>query len=90
MLQYAHLSECLLQYFEVVDELVIVFDFPVDFCHGHATWVEGICELTVDCPSAELFYFGEVGFEQIVDPGEELAAGEFDGVVGVDGDFVDH
>ena len=39
---------------------------------------------------AQLLDFSEVGVEEVIDPGEEVTSGQFDGVVGVEADLVDH
>ena len=40
--------------------------------------------------SAQLLNFGEVGLEELIDPLQQLTTRKFDGIVGVDSDFVEH
>ena len=46
--------------FEVVDELILSFGFPVDFGHVNFAWMDNINNLAVDWTSSKLFYFGGV------------------------------
>jgi len=39
---------------------------------------------------AKLLNFGQVGFEELVDPAEQLSSGKIDSVIEIDGDLVDH
>lgn len=52
--------ECVLQYLQVVDELVLVFSSPVKFTHCDFTWVDDVDDLRVDRSRAELFDFCDV------------------------------
>ena len=83
-------GETLLQNFKIVDILVLIFSLEVDFTQGDDIGIEHIHKLAVDSPCTQLLYFGKVGLKQFVDPVEELTPGEFDGVVGVYGNFVYH
>ncbi len=88
--QYAKLGKVLLEDLEVVDVLVIVFGLEIDLSQLDFARIKQIKHLTVVGAGAQLLYFGEVCVEEVVDPGEEVTAGEFDGVVGVEADLVDH
>ncbi len=52
--------ECGLEDFEVVDEFVVVFGFPVDFVDGDFSRVYDIYDLAVDRAGSELLDFGDV------------------------------
>jgi hypothetical protein len=53
-------------------------------------WIKQIKHLTVMGACAQLLNFGNAGVEKIIDPGEKVASREFNGVIGVEADLVDH
>lgn len=53
----AQLSESQLQDFEVSEEFVLEFRFPIDFIKGHLSRETGVKQLTIHCTSPELLDF---------------------------------
>ncbi len=86
----AKLGEVLLEKLKVSDILIIIFGLEVDFGEGDFIGIEEVEHLAVDSAGAKLLDFGEVGAEQLVDPGEQVPAGQLDCVVGVYAYLVDH
>ncbi len=39
---------------------------------------------------AQLLNFGDAGVEKIIDPGEKVTSREFNSIVGVEADLIDH
>lgn len=75
---------------KVVDVLIIIFGLEIDLPQLDFSWIKQIKHLTVVGAGAQLLDFSEIGVEKVIDPGEEVASGEFNGVVGVEADLVDH
>ena len=90
MFHDAYFIESLLEYFEIVDELVFELCFPIDFAHRNFSRVEDVCKLAIESSWTQLFYFGEVGLEEIIDPVEQFSSRHLDRVVEVDADLVYH
>ena len=84
------LGKVLLEDFKVGNILIIIFGFEVDFVELDFIGIEEVEHLAVDSASAQLLDFGEIGADEVVDPGEQVPAGKFDCVVGVYADLVDH
>ncbi len=90
VLHDAQLGEALLQDLEVPHELVVELSSPVHLSQRDFAGIEHIHELAVYCARPQLLDFRQVYLEKVVEPSEQLAAGHFDGVVGVYSHFVDH
>ena len=90
VLHDAQLGEALLQDLEVPHELVVELSSPVHLSQGDFAGIEHIHELAVYCARPQLLDFRQVYLEKVVQPSQQLAAGHFDGVVGVYSHFVDH
>ena len=48
MFHDAYFIESLLEYFEIVDELVFELCFPIDFAHRNFSRVEDVCKLAIE------------------------------------------
>ena len=84
------LGEGLLQNFEVVEVLILKFGFPVNFGKGDFPWVDNIQQLAIESTCTKLLYFCNIAFEKSVDPDQQLAPRQFNGIIGVAGNFVNH
>lgn len=84
------LGKVLLEYLKIVNVLIIIFGLEIDFTELNFPWIKELEHLTVVCASAKLLYFGDIGVKKVIEPVEEFATGEFDGIAWVKGNFVDH
>jgi hypothetical protein len=64
------LSKVLLEYFKVGNILIIIFGFEVDFVELDFIGIEEVEDLAIDSASTELLDFGEIGVDEVIDPGE--------------------
>ncbi len=90
VLHDSELGEGLLEDLEVGHELVVELGLPVHLAHRDLAGVEHVSQLAIDSACAQLLDLSQIGFEEFVDPAEQFPSRHFDGVVGVDGYFVDH
>jgi hypothetical protein len=88
--QDAELGEVLLEDLKVADVLVIVFGLEIDLTQLDFAWIKQIKHLTVMGACAQLLNFGDAGVEKIIDPGEKVTSREFNSIVGVEADLIDH
>ena len=56
----SNLFKSILENFQIVDEFIIIFSFPVEFGETHLSRVDNIDDLAVDSSGSELLDLGEI------------------------------
>ena len=79
-----------MKHLEVVQVLVLELGLPVDFGERHFARINHIQKLTIESTSTKLLDFGDIAFEEGINPNKELPTRKFNGVVGIAGNFVNH